>query len=117
MKLLLDGMWTPLLAEQLQAQGYDVEAVAARQDLRKARDPFVLAVATIEGRVVVTENIPDFRRLGTDAIRRGDGHAGLVFTLPGRYPRAGGDGLGRLRDALERLLVADVDLSNRELWL
>lgn len=117
MRLLLDEMWTPAIAEQLQARGHDVHAVASRRDLVTATDAAILAAARNEGRAIVTENIRDFRRWGNEAIARGDGHAGLVLTVPGKFPRRGHRSIGRMVDALHRLLEAEPDLTNREIWL
>jgi predicted nuclease of predicted toxin-antitoxin system len=116
-RLLLDEMWTPAIAEQLRALGHDVEAVTTRSDLVKAADRALLAVARTEGRAIVTENIRDFRRWAAEAIAEGDGHAGIVLTVPSKYPRRGNRAIGRVVDALVDLLEADIDLTNGEVWL
>jgi predicted nuclease of predicted toxin-antitoxin system len=116
-RLLLDEMWTPAIAEQLRARGHDVEAVATRSDLARAADRALLAAARTEGRAIVTENIRDFRRWAAEAIAHGDGHAGIVLTVPARYPRRGGRAVGRVVDALVALLESDIEMSNREVWL
>jgi hypothetical protein len=110
-------MWTPAIAAQLRARGHDVEAVASRSDLVKAADSTLLAVARTEGRAVVTENVADFRRWAAEAIAQGDGHAGIVLTVPTRYPRSGNRAIGRVVEALVALLEADMDLTNEEVWL
>jgi hypothetical protein len=117
LKLLLDEMWTPLVAEQLRALGYDVEAVASNSDLRTEPDETILALATLQGRALVTENIHDFRRIGAEAVSGGIGHAGIILTVPGRFPRRGGQGVGRLVRALDLLLTSNPDLTNTEYWL
>lgn len=49
-----------VIGEQLRS-GYDVIAVTEREDLRSASDQALFERARGEGRVIVTENIEDFR--------------------------------------------------------
>jgi predicted nuclease of predicted toxin-antitoxin system len=62
-KLLLDAMYSPERAVQLRRRGHDVVAARAFSDLEAASDVELLAVAQLEERVVVTENVPDILRL------------------------------------------------------
>jgi hypothetical protein len=107
-------MWTPLIAEELQRRGYDVEAVAAREDLRSRSDVLVFLAAQREQRAVVTENVRHFVPLARDVIRRGGNHWGLVLT-PASFRR--GQSLGRLMKALEALIAEAPDQRNLERWL
>ena len=116
MKLLLDEMWPHSIAEALRQRGHDVEAVAARPDLRGASDETLFAVGLAEGRVIVTENAKDFRRLATTAIHAGRDHPLLILTGNRRWPRAHPGTLGRLVEALDALLTAD-DAIEIEHWL
>ena len=80
MKLLLDEMYSPVLAEQLRRRGNDVVAVKERDDLVKKQDSYLLAVARLEGRAIVTENIKDFHVLHLSALEAGATHPGLINT-------------------------------------
>ncbi len=104
MRVLLDEMYPPSIAEQLRGRGHDVEAVTGRPELRALADPEVFAVAQRERRAVLTENIADFSTIADGHDRRGDPHHGLVLVDPGRYPRGRERTVGRIVTALERLL-------------
>jgi predicted nuclease of predicted toxin-antitoxin system len=117
LKLLLDEMWSPTIAEQLRFRGYDVSAVAERPDLRHGLDALVFIAAQGEGRAIVTENVPDFRRLAAMALADRRPHAGLVFTSNRRFPRHDASTIGRLVTALDGLLSQDRDLTDLEWWL
>lgn len=116
MKLLLDEMWPPSVAEALRQRGRDAEAVAARPDLRGASDERLFAVGLAEGRAIVTENVKDFRTLATTAIRAGRDHPPLILTSSRAWPRANPGTIGRLIKALDALLTAD-DALEGERWL
>lgn len=60
MRLLLDEMYPPVLAEKLRAQGHDVLAIVEDLDLIGSDNKTVLAHATPTQRCVVTENVQDF---------------------------------------------------------
>ena len=106
MKLLLDEMYSPVVAEQLRARGHDVVSVhdADYRYLEGAPDEEVFAAALAEERALVTENVPDFRRLEADAFARGEAHATLVFTSNRQFPRGEPRTIGRLVEALDALL-------------
>jgi hypothetical protein len=116
-KLLLDEMWPPEIAVQLRHRGLDVAAVAERAELRGQPDEAIFAVAQAEGRVLVTENVADFRPLATARFQRGHGHAGLVFTSDRRFPRHDPRTVGRLVNALAELLSRSSDVQIGETWL
>ncbi|RFU21151.1 DUF5615 family PIN-like protein [Geodermatophilus marinus] len=99
MRLLLDEMYPRRLAEQLRAQGHDVVAVVEIPELVGSSDLQVARRGQQDGRVVVTENVADYARLGPDE------HAGLVLVNARRWPRTTG-GLPRLVQALGALLAA-----------
>jgi hypothetical protein len=82
-RLLLDEMYPPKLAEQLRQLGHDVLAVVAVPDLVGVDDYTVLEAATADGRCLVTENVRDFAVLlgHTD-------HAGVLFVHGRRWPRS-----------------------------
>lgn len=117
MKLLLDEMLSPDIAEQLRQRGHDVIAVSERPDLRTEPDHVIFATAQEERRVLVTENIGDFRQIASAELQAARSHWGLVFTTNRSFPRHNARAIGRMIMALQALLLEDPDLMNRELWL
>lgn len=103
MRLLLDEHFSTAIAEQLRKRGHDVMAAAASPDLRHLDDAEVLAWATAERRVVVTEDAADYLALHQQHLSRGLRHRGIVLTNPRRFPRTQA-GIGRLVSALDGLL-------------
>ena len=106
MKLLLDEMYPPVVAEQLRTRGHDVVSVhdPEYRRLEGAPDEEIFAAALAEERALVTENVPDFRRLEADALARGEAQATLVFTSNRQFPRGEPGTIGRLVEALHELL-------------
>lgn len=119
MRLLLDEMLSPLIAQGMRRRGHDVEAVERRPPPAALSDREVIEAARAQGRAVVTNNVVDFRPLHHEAIvPGGPGHFGMVF-IPGAYRRTKAD-IGRIVDALEAKLAqfpGDGDLANGEAWL
>jgi hypothetical protein len=117
-KLLLDEMLSPDIAEQLRERGHDVQAIAASEHA-ELNDPEVLDIARSQHRAVVTNNVRDFRPLHIAAVRPGGaGHYGMVF-MSGEFRRTKAD-VGRIVVALESKLAAYPgldDLANAEEWL
>ena len=105
MRLLLDEMHPPIIAEELRRRGYEAVAVAAMPELRMLADPDIFAAAQEERRAVVTENIADFLRIADSHDQTGREHHGLVLIDPGRYPRGSPGTIGRLVKALDALLA------------
>jgi hypothetical protein len=116
-KLLLDEMWSPTIAIELRRRGHDVEAVPARSDLRSTPDDTVYAAAIAEDRVLLTENVPDFRRRALRRLDEGTSHPGLVFAFRNSFRRGDRGDIGRLVRALDALMKSGEDLTDRELWL
>jgi predicted nuclease of predicted toxin-antitoxin system len=104
LKLLLDEMYPPAIAEQLLRRGHDAHAVAARAELRTLPDAEIFAVAQHEQRIVVTENIDDFSAIADSHDRRGQTHHGLILVTPRRYPRGNPRTIGQMVTALAKLL-------------
>lgn len=104
MKLLLDEMHAPGIADALTTQGWDVVAVAAAAAVRGASDADLLEHATSNERTLVTENIVDFSPLALQSASEGRSHAGLIFTNPKRFNRASLAYPGNLIGALGRFL-------------
>ncbi len=118
MRLLLDEMLSPVIAQQLRERGHDVIAVKGSEH-EGLSDPDVLELARAEGRALVTNNLVDFRPLHAEAITPGGkGHWGMVF-IPSRYRRTKAD-IGGIVDALEAKLAEfpeDNSLVDGETWL
>ena len=117
MKLQLDEMWSPDIAEQLRHGGHDVIAVVERADLISQSDSIIFATAQREGYTIVTDNTVDFRPLGVAEIQQGRSHHGLIFTSNRQFPRHNLRTLGRLVMALDELLSKNQDDLNFEHWL
>ena len=85
--LLLDEMFSPLIADGLTRRGVDCLAVAADRMLRTRPDLKIFEAGLAEGRVVVTSNVRDF-----ESLRRAH-HAvareapGLIYTCDASFPR------------------------------
>lgn len=98
MRLLLDEMYSPILAEKLRAQGHDVVAVTEDADLIGADDETLLGHAVAAQRCLVTENVQDFAALAKHTT-----HCGILLAHPRRWPRDGG-GIAKLVAALDRTI-------------
>jgi len=87
-RLLLDEMHSPAVAEALIAQGWDVVAVAAEPSLRGSSDADLFEYVGSSGQVMVTENVGDFSVLHSDWLVGDRPCPALVFTNPKRFNRA-----------------------------
>lgn len=105
MKLLLDEMHAPVIADHLQSESFDVVAVAASPSLRGRSDEDLLAHAAADQRALVTENVVDFMSLAMQWAGASRVHAGLVFTHPQRFNRAVLAYPGDLVTALRQFLI------------
>lgn len=108
-KLLLDEMHAPTVAESLTANGWDVIAVVSEPDLRGLTDADIMNYAIHNSRAIVTENIADFSILADRWTAQGADHAGIVFTNPSRFNRASLAYPGDLIKALDALLDESTD--------
>jgi predicted nuclease of predicted toxin-antitoxin system len=113
MRLLFDEMYPPTIAEQLRARGHDVASVhdPEYRTLEGEPDEEVWAAALAADRVLVTENVQDFRRIETDAIARAQPTARVIFTTDRQFPRGDPATIGRLVTSLDALLIAEPDLA------
>jgi len=113
MRLLLDEMYAPTIAQQLRARGHDVGSVhdPDYRTLEGEPDEQVWAAALAADRVLVTENVQDVRRIEADALLRAQPAARLIFTTNRQFPRGDPATIGRLVDALDALLAAEPDLA------
>jgi hypothetical protein len=119
LRLLLDEMFSPLVAAELRARGHDAVAIKERDEWRSLSDPDVVALARTEQRAVVTANLRDFRPLHAElAAPGGDGHTGMVFVPTSfRLTRAA---TGQIVAALEARIAeypGDADLANGATWI
>lgn len=119
MRLLIDEMYPPAIAEQLRDRRHDVDAVTERPELRALADADILAVAQQEQRAVVTENIDDFSVIADSYDQRGHPHFGLVLVPPSSYPRGNPGTIGRMVTELDRLLSEHPDATamSSRYWL
>jgi hypothetical protein len=85
--LLLDEMFSPLIADELAARGIDCRAVAADETLRALSDLEIFEAALLDGRVIVTNNVPDFESLRRARDAAGGQLPGLVYTSDVTFPR------------------------------
>lgn len=83
---MLDEHLSPQIAVLLREAGFDVLAVADREDLVACSDRVVFETATAEDRAVVTNNIKDFRPLAAEWLSMGRTHSGLIL-LPSARTR------------------------------
>jgi hypothetical protein len=120
LKLLLDEMYPPSIAEGLRARGHDVVAVGERPELRGAADEVAFAAAQEEGRAIATDDV-GFRAIEAQHRSRGEAHRGPVFTTNRRFPRGRPATVGRLVRSLDRFLSDDpwalADSSSFTWWL
>lgn len=118
MRLLLDELLSPVIAEQLRDHGHDVAAIKGSEH-EQLSDREVMDLARAEHRAVVTNHLVYFRPLHHEAITPGGpGHWGMVF-MPGDYRRTKADA-GGIVEALEAKLAefpADDSLVDGETWL
>jgi predicted nuclease of predicted toxin-antitoxin system len=112
MKLLLDEMYAPAIAEQLRARGHDVASVhdPAYRALEGQPDEEVWAAAVADDRVLVSENVQDFRHLEADALAHAQPRGPMIFTTDRQFPRGDPATIGRLVTALDALLAGEPDL-------
>jgi hypothetical protein len=102
--LLLDEHFSPRLVAPLGDRGVLAVPVVGHPDLNGAPDDAVLAWATREGFVLVTEDVHDFTVLYNLALADQRTPAGLVFTSARRYPRRR-SGMGAFSVALADLVL------------
>ncbi len=113
--LLLDEMFSPVVAQRLRERGHDVVAVVADPTLRALGDAELYEWARSNGRRLVTENVKDFRPL----LRREDGDVGpgILLTSSRTFPRSRRS-VGLLVAALESWLsLPDASSRPPEDWL
>jgi nucleoside-diphosphate-sugar epimerase len=116
LRLLLDEMHAPAVAEALRADGHDVAAVAATPSLRGTSDEDLLAYAAVQQLVIVTENVVDFATIAARWATERHAHTGLIFTGPKRFNRSTLAYPGNLVVALRDLLRDPPDIGAAGTW-
>jgi Domain of unknown function (DUF5615) len=86
-QLLLDEMFSGIIAEQLRAKGHDALAVVADPALAGLADDQILAHATAVRRALVTANIKDFVPLDARYRAASQAHAGLILVSARTFPQ------------------------------
>lgn len=85
--LLLDEMFSGVIAEQLRTKGHDVLAVVTDPAMAALPDDQVLARATAAGRALVTANIKDFIALDARYRAGSQEHSGLILVSSKSFPQ------------------------------
>lgn len=116
MRLILDEMVPPALAEQLRRRGIATVAVPDLGGLRGASDGDLLTWARGEGRIVITYNRDDFLDLDRQCRGQGREHAGIVIVGRRRFPQ-GERSIGPLVRALEAFATATPPQGSFVHWL
>ncbi len=104
MKLLLDEIYPPRLADELRKRGHDVVAVTERPHLRAAEDDALLMAATAEDRVLVSENVADFPEVAATLAADEQTQCGVILVPSHTFPRTE-RGLGLLVRSLDAYLA------------
>ena len=107
------------IAEGLRKREVDAVAVTERDDLVSLDDAQILEVARTEERVLVTNNVADFRRLHEMTTRPGgEGHVGIAYISSTQRRRK--QDTGRIVKGLEGLAAANPkpgSLRDSETWV
>jgi Domain of unknown function (DUF5615) len=85
--LLLDEMFSGIIAEQLRAKGHNVLAVVADPALVGLADDQILAHASAAKRALVTASIKDFIPLDARYRAASQTHAGLILVSARTFPQ------------------------------
>jgi len=88
LRLLLDEHYSHTIAEELRRRGVDAVATQnERPELEGQDDDVILRAATLERRVVVTNNVRDYAPLVEEVGLRGEPQFGVIFTDDTTFPR------------------------------
>ena len=116
MKLLLDGMLAPSIADHLRRHRHDVAAVSELPELRGLADADLLDRCQAEGQAIATYNRDDFLELDREYRRVGREHCGIVILNPRRFPQ-GAQSVEPLATGLAKLLEAGAPYPGFVHWL
>jgi predicted nuclease of predicted toxin-antitoxin system len=98
LKLLLDEMYSPGLANALRAADVDARTVV-ELGMAGSSDPEVFAAAIADERTLLTENVADFARISAEHVVAGQHHPGVLIALSARFSRRA-SGIGPLVRAI-----------------
>jgi hypothetical protein len=115
-KLPLDEMISEVVAEQLRARNFDVEAVAERRELRGLADDDLFEYAQATQRALVTYNRDDVLELDHRFRSQDRPHNGIVILNPSRFPQ-GSVSTGPLVSSLDQLIGAGAPYESFIHWL
>jgi predicted nuclease of predicted toxin-antitoxin system len=106
-KLVLDEMWSPAIAEQLRRRGHD--AIAAQDQAHRPRyggitDELLFERAQEDERAIVTDNVDDYLPLVADCEQRRVAHHGVVFCSSRQFDRSNPRIVGLMVEALDAFL-------------
>jgi predicted nuclease of predicted toxin-antitoxin system len=99
-KLLIDEMYPPAIAEQLRKAGHDAISVQEDPGARALDDSAVCGLALSAGRAVVSENAADFLRILRYRAATGEPAPALVITSNRSFPRRSASFVGQAVRAL-----------------
>ncbi len=116
MRLYLDEMISPRVAEKLRRLGHDV-VTAAREGCLGRSDARQLAQAIDARRALVTFDVRDFSVLAKAAATAGTEHHGIVFLAPARFSRSGIGDLVKSLDVLLSRNPGEEAMKNQVLFL
>ncbi len=116
MKLLLDEHHSPKVAAQLVKAGFDVVAASSQEHTRNITDEGLLALATADHRVIVTENIADLTPLSARWAADGRTHPGIILTHPDKFNRSRASYPGSLIRALKLFPSAPPPSGDSWVW-
>jgi hypothetical protein len=103
-QLLLDEMFSPVIAEALRGRGHRVIALVESPEMRAMPDGEVFAWAAARRCWLLTENVKDFQPIKLRALQANASTAGLLFTSSRTFPRSR-QHIGPLVDALDAWLA------------
>jgi predicted nuclease of predicted toxin-antitoxin system len=86
-KLLIDEMYSAVIAERLRDLGHDVISAQERDDLRSRPDHEIFQLMQAERQVIVTNNHRHFAPLVNAALQGGEPLVGVIFTADRSLPR------------------------------
>jgi hypothetical protein len=113
LKLLLDEMYSDVLAETLRTVDVDASTVIGLGPAGRS-DPDVFAAAVAGDLAILTENVADFARISAEHLIAGHHHPGVLIALSSRFSRRRA-GIGPLVTAIRD--VADQQLKDRVVYL
>jgi hypothetical protein len=87
-QLLLDEMFSPMVAEALRERRHKVVALVEKPEMRSMSDEEVFAWAAARRCWLLTENVKDFQPIKLRALQANTVPAGLLFTSSRTFPRS-----------------------------